>query len=363
VPDASIIHADCLDHLASMEPGAVDAVVTDPPYGLRFMGRRWDYDVPGVDVWAEVYRVLADGGRLLCFGGTRTMHRIWVNIEDAGFAIEDTVCWLYGSGFPKHGSKLKPAYEPVCVARKGPVTPLNVDACRINPGEPVPGGGPSYGKCAGVHEGWRRPAHETYENKPGHSLGRWPANVAHDGSAEVLDAFARFGEVKGAVSNGKRRGSGFHGNYGPMEQAPSYDDKGTAARFFYCAKASRSEREAGLGHLEPRARKAYAGAPLNNPEHECSDGVHRTGERAPSRNTHPTVKPLALMRWLVRLVTPPGGLVLDPFAGSGTTGLACLHEGLRFVGVEREAEYVEIARARLAAFVPTPKQLEAFADA
>ena len=264
-----ILHGDCLDRMQEMGADSVDAIVTDPPYGLAFMGKRWDYDVPSVEVWAEALRVLKPGGRLLCFAGTRTMHRMWVNIEDAGFIIEDTICWLYGSGFPKHRSKLKPAHEPICVARKGFVSPLNVDGCRIGTDvitTKMPGrtGGTWEGNCGLTARG--RSEH----------AGRWPANVLLDEEAG--------------------------------------EQMGPEARYFYCAKPRRKERGEG--------------------------------------NRHPTVKPVSLMQYLVRLVTPPGGLVLDPFAGSGTTGVACVREGMRFVGIEREAEYCEIARRRIEAEPP-----------
>lgn len=268
-----------------------DSVVTDPPYGLSFMGKRWDYDVPSVEVWAECLRVLKPGGHLLAFAGTRTQHRMAVRIEDAGFEIRDMIAWVYGSGFPKShngpwgGTALKPAMEPITVARKpldGTVAAnvlahgtgaLNVDGCRVGTSKRVPGSlsrtpNAVYGPGLGGH------AQDGTEGGHDPNLGRWPANLIHDGSEEPVALL------------------------------------GAAARFFYCAKASKRDR---------------------------GDGNH-----------HPTVKPTDLMRYLCRLVTPPGGVVLDPFAGSGSTGKAAVLEGFRFVGIEREAEYVDIARARMA---------------
>jgi DNA modification methylase len=290
-----IKHGDCLEVLRTLADASVDSVVTDPPYGLSFMGKKWDYDVPSVDVWAECLRVLKPGGHLLAFAGTRTQHRMACRIEDAGFEIRDMIAWVYASGFPKShnldgerkgwGTALKPALEPITVARKplvGTVAAnvmqygtgaINVDGCRIghanandlavsmakNPGRTDTFTSDVYGA--------NRPQQRV------NTAGRWPANLIHDGSEEATE---------------------------PL---------GEAARFFYCAKTSKAER---------------------------GDG-----------NNHPTVKPTALMRYLCRLVTPPGGLVLDPFTGSGSTGRGAVLEGFRFFGIERKAEYVEIARLRL----------------
>jgi DNA modification methylase len=415
-----IRHGDCLAVMREMPDVSVDAVVTDPPYGLAFMGKRWDYDVPSVEVWAECLRVLKPGGHLLAFAGTRTQHRMACRIEDAGFEIRDMIAWVYGSGFPKSldvskaidkrggsvagfeqfrdavraamkrsgvsrsqlqaalgnhmlshylsagsqpavpnlrdyriirdtvrlgsefdvlfadeaerevvgqgssaistrkdlqngkgtvwgadsstfditapatpeaqqwagwGTALKPALEPITVARK-PLTgtvaenvlahgtgALNVDGCRVGTDGGTAKGSKPMGEGNGIYGAGLRGACEITQL----SAGRWPANLTHDGSEEVV----------GLLND--------------------------AARFFYCAKASKADR---------------------------GDDNH-----------HPTVKPTDLMRYLCRLVTPPGGTVLDPFAGSGSTGKAAALEGFRFIGIEREAEYVEIARARIAAAV------------
>lgn len=287
-----LLHGDCLERLKELPDCSVDACVTDPPYGLRFMGKTWDYDVPQAEVWREVLRVLKPGGHLLAFAGTRTQHRMAVQIEDAGFEIRDLIAWVYGSGFPKSrnldgdwqgwGTALKPALEPITVARKplgGTVAEnvlrhgtgaINVDACRVGTDggcktQQQYQGGESlhcYGK--GLND-QRSPVVD--------GLGRWPANLIHDGSDE------------------------------PCKLLDS------AARFFYCAKASKADRGEGNGH--------------------------------------PTVKPTELMRYLCRLVTPPGGVVLDPFMGSGSTGKAAALEGFCFIGIEREAEYLAIARERI----------------
>jgi site-specific DNA-methyltransferase (adenine-specific) len=387
-------HGDCLEILRGMPDASVDAVVTDPPYGLSFMGKRWDYDVPAAEVWTECLRVLKPGGHLLAFAGTRTQHRMAVRIEDAGFEIRDMIAWVYGSGFPKSldvskaidkaagaersvvghrfpsgsgvagtaardstgshiwtgeltsaepitaaarqwqgwGTALKPAMEPITVARK-PLAgtaaatvlehgtgALNVDGCRVlTPGEvrePITGRG---GIPARHDTDAPRPAGTV--SQP-HALGRWPANLIHDGSEGATGLL------------------------------------GDAARFFYSPKASKRDREDGLEgfskHLASVGNMDAAGRDPLNPNNYPNDSQKARIEKGlpptePRSNTHPTVKPTDLMRYLCRLVTPPGGTVLDPFMGSGSTGKAAMMEGFGFVGIEREAEYLEIARARITA--------------
>ncbi len=344
-----------------LDDESVDSVVTDPPYGISFMSARWDYDVPGAEIWREVLRVLKPGGRLLAFASARTMHRMWCEIEDAGFVIEDTIAWMYGSGFPKHGSKLKPAYEPICVARKGPVVDLNIDACRIPPaGEwdieqqrAVVGFGKSYGNgeaagraLSGSVDGSLRKT-DRAEFDP--TKGRWPANVILDEEAAAL-----LDEQTGILTSGKAAEGGHvrnsdklrtaYGEFKGQTVGPTtlYGDSGGASRFFYVAKADRAERDRGLEGMPLR--------PGGSTERGFTEDAERGIDRnRPVRNHHPTVKPVDLMRHLVRLVTPPGGLVLDPFMGSGTTGIAAIMEGFRFYGIDREPEYVEIARRRIGA--------------
>lgn len=344
-------HGDCLDVLKTLPDNSVDACVTDPPYGLAFMGKRWDYDVPSTEVWAEVLRVLKPGGHLLCFAGTRTQHRMAVRIEDAGFEIRDMLAWVYGSGFPKShngpwgGTALKPALEPITLARKpmvGTVAAnvaqwgtggINVDGCRVGPSQRD-----DYGRSAANARGTIN-AHGGFEGKSfairertadyASPSGRWPANLLHDGSEEVVGLFPQT-QASPTKAHTNQRASDNHGYVMPSGSnrfrsgakcdVEGYGDSGSAARFFYQAKAGRKDRDEGL--------------PVG------------------TRSNHPTVKPTALMRWLVRLVTPPGGAVLDPFMGSGSTGKACALEGFAFVGIEREAEYLEIARARIAHATP-----------
>lgn len=466
-----LIVGDCVEAMATMEAAIVDAIVTDPPYGLGFMGKEWDtigdtgrgsrarveratevtpngqshstsagpYLAVGVDslrsagkpyqawteAWAtEALRVLKPGGHLLAFGGTRTYHRLVCAIEDAGFEIRDTIAWMYGSGFPKSldvgkaidkaagaerevigahpaaakrtsgtttqsgwatpsrcneltapatpgaaawqgwGTALKPAHEPIVVARKpldGTVAAnvlrhgtgaINVDGCRIGTDEICAHGGGVNGEGRTYAMGAGIPALEAGANP---HTGRWPANVVLDEeAARLLDE--QTGTLTGPASytrgegNERREGRAYGAGSGVprIDTVNGYGDSGGASRFFYVAKASSAERNAGLGGFDASDARNYAGGPLNRPEHASTDGIQRTGQRMARANVHPTVKPIALMRWLVRLVTPPGGLVLDPFAGSGTTGCAAVLEGFDFVGIEREAEYAAIAEARIA---------------
>ncbi len=526
--------ADCLQHMRTMADNAVDAVVTDPPYGLTFMGKDWDKGVPGEVFWREALRVSKPGAHLLAFGGTRTFHRLTCAIEDAGWEIRDCIMWVYGSGFPKSldvskaidkaagaerevvgkkkprggmaatfggseyrdsalnitapatdlarqwqgwGTCLKPAFEPIILARKpldgtvaGNVAKwgtggLNVDGCRVaadqlaKPSGPQkPFGGVTIGKYNGGNE-------RCSGSGATHPSGRFPANLVHDGSEEVLAGFPVTGPSKAAWMG--LRHSGRHGgladkggNLKPgTDGIRGHNDLGgSAARFFYCAKASRGEREAGLDRtcsvkynidrqhigglsckdaatvLVQSLRRVTSGLttrwntgesgesimglcpldslyttltaisrittseilnslpPLSTSESiaGASCGTASGGSLAenvenssplspattsaetglahgvslaasemlltiseganwkPMRNVHSTVKPISLMRWLVRLVTPPDGLVLDPFTGSGTTGCAAVLEGKRFIGCELNAEYAEIARARIA---------------
>lgn len=331
---------DCRATMSAMDEASIDSIVTDPPYGLSFMGMEWDHGVPGVEFWAEALRVAKPGAYLLAFGGTRTFHRLTCAIEDAGFEVQDCLSWLYGSGFPKHASRLKPAWEPIILARKPAprATPLRIDACRLAArGEAQAqsayrGGTPA--ALAPEREGGR-----VYEA----SLGRWPANVVLDeDAAQSLDEMSGQSRsrrterpCRGALGVSAYRGS-FQTNRGPR----GHTDSGGASRFFYCAKASRTERDMGLDEDFPLSARPTMGSGVGGQPDQL---------RPNNRNVHPTVKPVTLMRWLVRLVTPPGGLVLDPFAGSGTTGVAAKREGMRFAGCEQSEQYAAIARARIAA--------------
>jgi site-specific DNA-methyltransferase (adenine-specific) len=384
-----------LDILPTLADNSVDSIVTDPPYELGFMGKKWDSSgiAYSVELWRECLRVLKPGGHLLSFGGTRTWHRVAVGIEDAGFEVRDSIAWMYGSGFPKSldvskaidkqsgyqgavigteqidvgmqggsmhagrerklaereikelspeakqwegwGTALKPAFEPIVVARKpliGTVAEnvlthgtgaLNIDGSRIGTSDSL------FRKSSiaspenqGIHDGYQRPwkqdpqkveeANERTQEKSAVAdrLGRWPANL-------ILDEYS----------------------------AELLDEQSDASRFFYVAKASKRDRNEGLEELQTRVngkmmRKA------NNTSDEPSDGFERFTTQ-PAQNFHPTVKPTQLMRYLVKLVTPPGGTVLDPFTGSGSTGKAAILEGFRFIGCELTEDYIPIIEGRL----------------
>ncbi|HCF9557713.1 TPA: site-specific DNA-methyltransferase [Pseudomonas aeruginosa] len=404
---------DCLQVLKTFPDNSFDSVVTDPPYGLTtnkkggtgvasinldspygrsrigtgngaggFMGMKWDSDVPPVEVWAECLRVLKPGGYLLAFAGTRTQHRMAVRVEDAGFEIRDMIAWVYGSGFPKSknldgdrqgwGTALKPALEPITVARKplvGTVAAnvlahgtgaLNIDACRIPTDETLRAGSGGIPRRHDEHVPRTRSGEASAERryietggtnfamKPGprggDAAGRWPANLIHDGSIEVVALFPA--DAGQAAPLATRNSDKTRNSYGTFAVSPDahfsqHDAGGSAARFFYCAKASRRDRNEGCEHMERKPLHWSSGS--QNPGSFQSDGTDKT-----SQNNHPTVKPTDLMAYLVRLVTPPGGKVLDPFTGSGSTGKAAVREGFEFVGIEREPPYLAIAEARIA---------------
>lgn len=404
-----IYHGDLFDVLPTLEAESIHACVTDPPYGIGFMGREWDTFKPGeaerrivpnrkiesdnpnlkgrtrgpasspssveydfsvkalrgfqewTDRWArEVFRVLKPGAYIVVCGAPRSHHRMISGLEDAGFEIRDCIAWLFGSGFPKSlnfpdgwGTALKPAHEPIVLARKpfkGSVAAcrevngtgaINVDGCRIDSTDNTT----KDGRWAGDRSREQYRTGTTGKPVPT-DVGRWPANVCMDESAAaMLDA--QSGELVSGGTPFKRAGLGYSGKaYGQSDVAGNSGDVGGASRFYYVAKPSRAERDLGCHDLEPR--------PRDESRKEGNPGGDNPRNRGlqPRGNHHPTVKPVELMRWLVRLVTPPGGIVLDPFTGSGTTGMACAYEGVSFVGVEREAEYVAIAERRIAACLP-----------
>jgi len=428
----TIICGDCLEEMKKLPDRSIDAIVTDPPYELAFMGKKWDASgiAYNVDMWGECLRVLKPGGHLLAFGGSRTYHRMACAIEDSSFEIRDSIHWVYGSGFPKSldiskaldkaanakrevisvakrsnakgsitnysnwerpeeyditapatpaakqwsgwGSALKPAHEPIVLARK-PLDGctiaenvlrwgcggLNIDATRISTTESTerPNG-------IGMEHAYIK------ENVGGGSAnGRFPSNLIHDGSPDVLAEFAKAGTTKsGAMKKevpayeGESTTGFLRGRSGPSNQ---HGDSGSVARFFqacpfteedipaftYHAKASRAERDNGLGGLPLGPPPASA---RSNPAPGRKNAL---GE--PRHNHHPTVKPLALMQYLCKLITPPGGLILDPFGGSGTTGIAAIKEGFHYILIEQQEEYCEIARKRVAA---VPARLDRWAE-
>ena len=373
----SLLKGNNIELLKQLEDNSVDSVVTDPPYALNFMNKKWDADVPSVEFWKEVLRVLKPGGHILSFGGTRTYHRMVVNMEDAGFEIRDQIMWLYGSGFPKShnigkaydkkmggvednpyqhmGTALKPANEPICLARKpfkGTVVDnviqwgtggINIDECRISHNEPIKvikaqeGGNKVYGQ-AGRRE-------DTTELK---EEGRFPANIILDEEAgKILD------EQSGIVSQGhwpKGETKGF-GEFGGGETTyegvgPKDKTKSGASRFFYTAKVSKKERNMGCDMLEETTSDKIGSTYAGN---QTSSKIGGNPDKAtqPKKNNHPTVKPVSLMTYLCRLITPKGGVVLDPFMGSGSTGISALLEGFRFIGMEMDEDYFNIAETRI----------------
>lgn len=347
-----LLEGDCRDVMElALAENSVDSIVTDPPYGLSFMNRHWDCDVPKVEMWRAAFAVLKPGGYLLAFSGTRTYHRMVCAIEDAGFEVRDQLAWVYGSGFPKShngpwgGTALKPAWEPIVMARKpliGTVEAnwrehgtgaLNIDGCRV--GDEVRFNAAAANKAGG--NSLNMSAVGMPQDAAGReAIGRWPANLIHDGSDEVLAAFPQ--EVKRAGVPTKLRGSG--SIWLPSDGrpcGPQYGDEGTPARFFYCAKASKADRNEGLTDPGPQFKR---GTTLRQVEN-----ITQKGDRL--GNHHPTVKPTDLMRYLCRLVTPAGGTVLDPFMGSGSTGRGAVLEGFKFIGIEQDPAYLEIARARI----------------
>ena len=442
-----IYNMDCIEGMKLLEDNSIDSIVTDPPYELGFMGKKWDASgiAYNAEMWKEAFRVLKPGGHLLSFGGTRTYHRMACAIEDAGFEIRDQIQWVYGSGFPKSlnigksidklqgnereiigykepfgregrntkptgnynasvggnytlqrdlrpiykdcnefegwGTALKPAHEPIVVARK-PLAEksvaenvlkygtggINIDECRIptiprktgtKPKDDIPCG--SGNSLMGSSKN-RQAEYDLQVEQ-----GRFPSNFIHDGSEEVLELFP---SDKGAFAPVKSGQKGFGGViYGKYNQAGDdgktfYNDGlGSAARFFYCAKASKSERNEGCDNIRSkeyfinrtpfeRCRKCnkrkgfvgYEGCVCEQPDFYPEEMKSNT-----SKNNHPTVKPLKLMQYLVRLVTPKNGIVLDSFMGSGTTGMAAKSQGFRYIGFDMTKEYCEIAEVRIKA--------------
>ena len=435
-----LILGDCRDVLREFDPESVDAIVTDPPYGIGFMGREWDtfgpesvrrrekqlerkgpykpseawpekrgaprvkgggaplaYDEStagnrAFQAWctewaAEALRVLKPGGYLVAFGGPRTAHRLTAGIEDAGFQIRDQLMWLHGQGYPKShnlcrcrpsrpgapdahgwalcescgrqvglGTALKPAWEPIVLARKpliGTVAAnvaqhgtgaLNINACRL------PIDDDAYARNA---SGDRGHAGREANGTPGFlarvnggtasAVGRWPANLALD-EAAAAELDAAVGELRSGANPTRRGSNKFANTYGAFigqqECVPARGaDTDGPSRYFYCAKASATERNAGLEDLAKRS--------VHDPSADDRVWDIPGSNSTPRANNHPTVKPLALCRWLIRLVTPPNGLVADLFVGSGSFGVACVLEQRDFVGIDREAEWLEIARRRI----------------
>ncbi len=353
---SEIIQGDCLEVMKTFPDNHFSGIVTDPPYGLEFMNKGWDYDVPQMSYWKEALRITKPGSFLISMGGTRTFHLLCCAIEDAGFEIRDCLMYLYGSGFPKshnhfgaegYGTALKPAYEPIIMAmkpldgtfkqnyEKWGVGGLNIDACRIGTDDTRT---PASKNAFGImnDDGWKC--------KPmivGSAKGRWPANLLLDEEAAAM--LDKQSGVSKSTSHKRRpsTGNGFHGNFGKQpELETGVSDSGGASRFFYCAKTSSRERNDGLEGFPIVQVSDGRGSGLSNGMPEKS--------MAPQKNHHPTVKPLALMRYLITLISPPtNALILDPFAGSGSTIVAATELGIAAIGIEKQQEYAEIAKARV----------------
>lgn len=291
MPNFQLFLGDCLDILPTLDANSIGSVVCDPPYGYRFMGKNWDHGVPGVPFWEAALRVAKPGAHLLAFGGTRTFHRLTVAIEDAGWEIRDCLMWLHIQGMPKSRNSLKPAWEPIVLAMKTPRRSLANNTS-------------SHGSPA-------------LNIDTSRISGRWPANlILNEEVAVLLDE--QSGERRGATSNsdsGSDARNTFNKGWAGIPKKPGYADSGGASRFFFCSKASKRDRNDGLLHGE--------------------------------RNIHIAVKPTDLLRYLIRLVTPPGGTVLDPFVGSGSTLKAAILEGFDCAGIDLDPDYLAIARARI----------------
>ena len=409
VVGSTVYNGDCLEVMDKIDKCSVDSVVTDPPYHLTsivkrfgkegsapaqfgtdgafaraskgFMGKEWDGgDIAfQVETWRKCYELLKPGGHLIAFSGSRTYHRMAVAIEDAGFEIRDQCIWLYGSGFPKShnvgngwGTALKPAHEPMVLARK-PLSEksvaqnvdkfgtgaINIDACRIEGEVKHPDTMPDFrdqGEQSKAAIGVDKLSFGQTSNAKRKQLsdsdlldnqtGRWPSNVMHDGSEQIQEIFPETSSTE--VSRERtHKGIWTAGELADTEQfMPAYGDQGNASRYFYCAKTSKDERNSGLHGFETKMMGMSGGAQSVGEGYDKGQdiGLNKVIAR---KNTHPTVKPVELMRYLVRLVTPKGGLVLDPFMGSGSTGMGAREEDFKFVGIEKEEEYYEIAKARI----------------
>ena len=437
----TVLIGDCLIKLKELKENSVDSIVTDPPYELGFMGKSWDNTgiANNKYMWAECLRVLKPGGHLLAFSGTRTYHRMAVAIEDAGFEVRDMIEWVYGSGFPKSlniakaidiklgqniprgksfntagggdrtqefqnngrqdaiyteaksneakewfgwGTALKPAHEPICMARK-PLSEktvaenclkwgtggINIDESRVDFIDAKDKDGWKYGAAGKENksiDSWKNTSKVIIQNDVS---GRFPANLIHDNSEEVRECFPETKSVK------SQRGKVNFGQFGGLAgEEPSnsghstergHNDSGNASRFFksiiYQAKASKSERNMGCENLETSEKFTagnYSQSPtckdceltLNgtNDHSKCSGEIYYKEMLSKNtKNNHPTVKPIALMEYLIKMITPKGGIVLDPFAGSGSTLVAAKQNGFNYIGIELTQEYIPIIEARL----------------
>ena len=390
-----LINGDCIAEMKKMKDNSIDSIVTDPPYEIGFMNKGWDNTgiAYNKDMWKQALRVLKPGGHMLAFSSTRTYHRMVCAIEDSGFEIRDQLAWIYGSGFPKSqnvgkmidkksgktkdakkydgwGTALKPAQEPIVLARK-PLSEktvaanvikhgtgaIDIDNSRVGTDDKFGGGAKgSSGFAAGyTDEGW----------VAGSNKGRWPANIIHDGSEEVLELFPD--NVKGGTWAKTKGMRAFNNEGKDTEAIITGTDKsvGSAARFFYCAKANKQDRNDGCEEITAKSITNSKGNGLGRVCNICSASILKPCEcennswilPATNKNNHPTVKPTALMQYLIKLITPIGGTVLDPYNGSGSTGKAAmLLKQYNYIGIDLSAEYIEISKARIEAAILKHKE-------
>lgn len=373
-----MVLGDCLDVMRTMPDNNIDFVVTDPPYGLSFMGKNWDGKIPSTEYWKETLRICKPGSMVAAFGGSRTHHHLMVAIEKSGWEIRDVVMWIYGSGFPKshnfgkkighawskYGTALKPAYEPIIIAMKPldgtfaqnadkwGVGGINIDDSRISTNEKL-----SIGSGKVGYEGG-------YKNYiPYESLkGRWPANIIFDEeAAEQLDGMTGVLKSGSGDKHTKNKSENIYNDgLKPISGLREYkSNSGGASRFFYCAKASSSERNRGLEGM-PLVR---SGVERMNNSNGRKESLRDSERLILTKNTHPTIKPISLMKYIITLLAPPGNpLLLDPFAGSGSTLIAAKELGITAIGIEKEQEYYDIACQRIKNWPIPEKQYDLFED-
>ena len=357
----TMIHGDCLEKMREMTDNSIDFIVCDPPYGLNFMGKKWDDNVPNINIWMEALRICKPGSMLAAFGGSRTHHHLMNALEKSGWEIRDVIMWLYGSGFPKshnkfglqgYGTALKPAYEPIIIAmkpidgtykqnaEKWGVGGINIAHSRI-------------GITPAFIDRSRGPKSELISQLDGQGSlstggnGRWPSNlILSEEAAEQLDQMTGISKsVRSKGRNGNNLDS-YINVCAPRKEDKErgHNDSGGASRFFYCAKASSSERNKGLEGM-PLKENCFGKDSLKGITDLRMD---KEQKRLPKQNNHPTVKPISLMKYILKLLAPPSNpICLDPFAGSGSTLLAAKELGINCIGIEKELEYFEIAINRL----------------
>ena len=370
-----LLLGDCIDRLKELPDNSVDSIVTDPPYGLSFMGKKWDYDVPSTEIWKECFRVLKPGGHLLSFGGSRTYHRLAVNVEDAGFEIRDQIQWIYGSGFPKSHNIGKAVDKKLGNDREvvGENPNHRTSSALYELGFQDGKGDGQITKGTSEWEGWGtalKPAHEPIvmarkplsektivENVLKHGTGginidesRIPVNMDNEGSnARRMNKTypgktALFGKADGDTTFSGYDEGRFPANIILSEEAAENLDghQKDTSRYFYVVKPSKKEKDFGMGGEE----QIIKGRDEGQDKRSVAYKVRPVGRK----NIHPTVKPIKLMEYLIKLVTPVGGTTLDPFMGSGTTGIAALTNGFNFIGIEMGEEYMDIAQQRIEAW-------------